>query len=53
MGVPFIAAFSGEKRNSNRIFWSRVDGTLMEHDDWNRLLVALHQLATHGDELIA
>ncbi len=27
--VPFIKAFSGEKRNSNRIFWSRVDGTLM------------------------
>ncbi|WP_261886873.1 glycogen debranching protein GlgX [Vibrio pomeroyi] len=52
--VPFIKAFSGEKRNSNRIFWSRVDGTLMEHDDWNRLSsVALHLgIGKDGDELI-
>ncbi|WP_210448647.1 glycogen debranching protein GlgX [Vibrio crassostreae] len=52
--VPFIKAFSGEKRNSNRIFWSRVDGTLMEHDDWNRLSsVALHLgIGKNGDELI-
>ncbi|CAH7145084.1 Glycogen debranching enzyme [Vibrio chagasii] len=52
--VPFIQAFSGEKRNSNRIFWSRVDGTLMEHDDWNRLSsVALHLgIGKDGDELI-
>jgi glycogen operon protein len=52
--VPFIKAFSGEQRNSNRIFWSRVDGTLMEHDDWNRLsLVALHLgIGDEGDEMI-
>ncbi|MEC7309366.1 glycogen debranching protein GlgX [Vibrio crassostreae] len=52
--VPFIKAFSGEKRNSNRIFWRRVDGTLMEHDDWNRLSsVALHLgIGKNGDELI-
>ncbi|MBW3695399.1 glycogen debranching enzyme GlgX [Vibrio sp. T187] len=41
--VPFIQAFSGERRNLNRIHWRRIDGTLMEHDDWNRLSsVALH-----------
>ncbi|WP_394246376.1 glycogen debranching protein GlgX [Vibrio profundi] len=41
--VPFIQAFSGERRNLNRIFWRRIDGSLMEHDDWNRLSsVALH-----------
>ncbi|MFM2600526.1 glycogen debranching protein GlgX [Vibrio fortis] len=52
--VPFIKAFSGEQRNSNRIFWSRVDGTLMEHDDWNRLSsVALHLgIGEDGDEMI-
>ncbi|MFA0521846.1 glycogen debranching enzyme, partial [Vibrio sp. 10N.222.55.E8] len=52
--VPFIRAFSGEKRNSNRIFWRRVDGTLMEHDDWNHLSsVALHLgIGKEGDELI-
>ncbi|PMH43124.1 glycogen debranching enzyme GlgX [Vibrio sp. 10N.286.49.B3] len=52
--VPFIKAFSGKKRNNNRIFWRRIDGTLMEHDDWNRLSsVALHLgINTHGDELI-
>ncbi|MFG0770864.1 glycogen debranching protein GlgX [Vibrio plantisponsor] len=41
--VPFIRAFSGDERNFNRIFWRRVDGELMEHDDWNRVrAVALH-----------
>ncbi len=41
--VPFIRAFSGDERNFNRIFWRRVDGSLMEHDDWNRVnCVALH-----------
>lgn len=52
--VPFIKAFSGDRRNSNRIFWSRVDGTIMEHDDWNRLSsVALHLgIGKEGNELI-
>ncbi|MFM2587312.1 glycogen debranching protein GlgX [Vibrio sp. TBV020] len=51
--VPFIRAFSGEKRNSNRIYWRRLDGSFMEHDDWNRLSsVALHLgIGKDGDEL--
>lgn len=51
--VPFIRAFSGEKRNTNRIFWRRIDGAFMEHDDWNRLSsVALHLgIGKEGDEL--
>ncbi|MGD8117439.1 glycogen debranching protein GlgX [Vibrio sp. TRT 29B02] len=51
--VPFIRAFSGAKRNNNRIFWRRIDGSFMEHDDWNRLSsVALHLgIGKHGDEL--
>lgn len=52
--VPFIRAFSGEKRNDNRIFWSRVDGKLMSMEDWNRLSsVALHiGIGEDGDELV-
>ncbi len=52
--LPFIRAFSGESRNSNRVFWRRVDGSLMEHDDWNRLnTVALHLgIGDDGEELI-
>lgn len=52
--VPFIRAFSGEYRNNNRIFWHRIDGTLMEHDDWNRLSsVALHLgIGKDGQELV-
>jgi glycogen operon protein len=52
--VPFIRAFSGENRNNNRIFWRRIDGTLMEHDDWNRLSsVALHLgIGKDGEELV-
>lgn len=52
--VPFIRAFSGEERNFNRIFWRRVDGHLMEHDDWNRLsCVALHiGIGEEGQELL-
>ncbi len=52
--TPFIRAFSGETRNDNRIFWSRVDGQLMEHDDWNSLSsVALHiGIGKNGDELL-
>ncbi|MCJ2377618.1 glycogen debranching protein GlgX [Vibrio sp. ZSDZ34] len=52
--TPFIRAFSGDTRNNNRIFWSRVDGQLMEHDDWNSLSsVALHLgIGKEGDELL-
>ncbi|MGR5544849.1 glycogen debranching protein GlgX [Vibrio sp. PNB22_2_2] len=52
--VPFIRAFSGEHRNNNRIFWHRTDGSLMEHDDWNRLSsVALHLgIGKKGQELV-
>ncbi|WP_237486870.1 glycogen debranching protein GlgX [Vibrio hippocampi] len=52
--VPFIRAFSGEKRNDNRIFWSRVDGQLMSMDDWNHLSsVALHiGIGEDGQELL-
>ncbi len=52
--VPFIRAFSGENRNNNRIFWRRIDGSLMEHDDWNRLSsVALHLgIGKEGQELV-
>ncbi|KGY13088.1 glycogen debranching protein [Vibrio tubiashii] len=51
--VPFIRAFSGEHRNNNRIYWRRLDGSFMEHDDWNKLSsVALHLgIDEHGDEL--
>ncbi|KJY84469.1 glycogen debranching protein [Vibrio galatheae] len=51
--VPFIRAFSGENRNDNRIFWRRLDGSFMEHDDWNRLSsVALHLgIGKDGNEL--
>ncbi|MCG9595337.1 glycogen debranching protein GlgX [Vibrio sp. Isolate25] len=51
--VPFIRAFSGENRNDNRIHWRRIDGTFMEHDDWNQLSSVALQLGIgqHGDEL--
>lgn len=51
--VPFIRAFSGKSRNNNRIFWRRIDGSFMEHDDWNRLSsVALHLgIGKQGNEL--
>ena len=42
-GSRLFVPFSGDERNFNRIFWRRVDGELMEHDDWNRVsAVALH-----------
>ncbi len=52
--VPFVKAFSGEKRNENRIYWRRADGRLMEHEDWNRLsCVALHLgIGEKGEELL-
>ena len=51
--VPFIRAFSGENRNDNRIHWRRIDGTFMEHDDWNQLSSVALQLGIgkQGDEL--
>ncbi|MDN3611976.1 glycogen debranching protein GlgX [Vibrio ostreicida] len=51
--VPFIKAFSGDSRNDNRISWHRVDGTFMEHDDWNRLSSVALQLGIgkQGDSL--
>ncbi len=51
--VPFIRAFSGEKRNHNRIHWYRIDGTVMAHEDWNQLSsVALHLgISKYGQEL--
>ncbi|OEF08418.1 glycogen debranching protein GlgX [Vibrio genomosp. F10] len=52
--VPFIHAFSGETRNDNRIFWRRIDGSYMEHDDWNNLSsVALHLgIGKSGNEML-
>lgn len=52
--VPFIRAFSGETRNSNRVFWRRNDGNLMEQDDWNQVSsVALHiGIGEKGQELL-
>lgn len=52
--VPFIRAFSGETRNSNRVFWRRNDGTLMEQDDWNQVSsVTLHiGIGEDGQELL-
>ncbi len=47
--VPFIRAFSGEERNANRVLWRRVDGTLMEHDDWNRLSSVALQMGIGSD----
>ncbi|EGU46294.1 type II secretory pathway, pullulanase [Vibrio ichthyoenteri ATCC 700023] len=51
--VPFIRAFSGERRNHNRIVWRRLDGKDLSHDDWNQLTaVALHLgIDEHGNEL--
>ncbi|MGD8171703.1 glycogen debranching protein GlgX [Vibrio sp. TRT 21S02] len=52
--VPFIKAFSGKQRNFNRIVWRRIDGTVMEHDDWNQLsAVSLHLgINEKGQELL-
>jgi glycogen operon protein len=52
--LPFTRAFSGDSRNANRVFWRKVDGSLMEHDDWNRLnTVALHLgIDKDGEELL-
>ncbi|CAM3631010.1 Glycogen debranching enzyme [Vibrio aerogenes CECT 7868] len=52
--IQFIDAFSGNSRNSNRVFWRRVDGKLMNQDDWNQLsAVALHLgIGDDGAELL-
>ncbi|AUI87606.1 glycogen debranching enzyme GlgX [Vibrio azureus] len=52
--VPFIRAFSGKNRNKNRIFWRCLDGTLMRHEDWNRVnSVSLHLGAgKDGQEMV-
>ncbi|MDW6094443.1 glycogen debranching protein GlgX [Vibrio rhizosphaerae] len=52
--VPFIQAFSGDSRNSNRVFWRKVDGSLMTQDDWNQLnSVSLHLgIGDSGDEIL-
>ncbi|MEH0689047.1 glycogen debranching protein GlgX [Vibrio cholerae] len=51
--VPFIRAFSGDTRNENRVLWRRIDGTFMEHEDWNQLSCVALQLGIDkaGDEL--
>ncbi|MDR9827343.1 glycogen debranching protein GlgX [Vibrio sp. FNV 38] len=51
--VPFIKAFSGPSRNLNRVYWRRVNGGAMSHEDWNQLSsVALHMgLGKDGNEL--
>ncbi len=52
--VPFINAFSGEKRNQHRVFWRREDGEQMEIEDWNtRNSLSLHMgLNTKGPEML-
>jgi glycogen operon protein len=52
--VPFIQAFSGKRRNKNRVFWCRPDGEPMGIDDWNQLRsVALYLgIDKGGRELI-
>lgn len=52
--LPFIKAFSGKSRNSNRVFWRKVDGKLMAHEDWNKVrCIALHLgINTDGEELL-
>jgi glycogen operon protein len=52
--LPFTRAFSGDSRNSNRVYWRQVNGKLMEHDDWNRFnCVALHLgIDQDGEELL-
>lgn len=49
----FISAFSGSKRNGNRIKWSRPDGLKVSHCDWENLYaVGLHiGVGKHGSEL--
>ncbi|RJX65189.1 glycogen debranching enzyme GlgX [Vibrio sinensis] len=51
--LPFIKAFSGKTRNQNRVSWHQVDGSLVEHDDWNQIqAIALHLgIGKNGEEL--
>jgi glycogen operon protein len=53
--VPFISAFSGDSRNSNRVYWRQVDGLLMGPNDWDHRhrAVALHLgIGDDGAELL-
>ncbi|MGF1909293.1 glycogen debranching protein GlgX [Vibrio kasasachensis] len=51
--VPFIRAFSGESRNSNRVNWRQLDGSEISHQDWNQLTaVGLHMgIGENGEQL--
>lgn len=51
--LPFIRAFSGDSRNSNRVYWRQLDGSAISHDDWNQLTaVGLHMgIGEDGDQL--
>lgn len=51
--VPFVKAFSGPTRNLNRVYWRKVGGEAMSHDDWNQLSsVAMHMgIGKEGNEL--
>lgn len=41
--IQFIDAFSGTSRNSNRVFWRKVDGSEMAGHDWDKnLCIALN-----------
>ncbi|RQW64927.1 glycogen debranching protein GlgX [Vibrio viridaestus] len=52
--VPFIDAFSGDSRNSNRVFWRKVDGGEMGYDDWNKHICVALQLGINksGPQII-
>lgn len=51
--TPFIRAFSGETRNSNRVYWRKLDGNPLSHQDWNTITaVGLHMgIGEYGDQL--
>ena len=51
--LPFIRAFSGESRNSNRVYWRQIDGSAISHNDWNQLTaVGLHMgIGENGEQL--
>ncbi|USD67627.1 glycogen debranching protein GlgX [Vibrio sp. SCSIO 43136] len=52
--LPFVKAFSGHSRNDNRVHWTKTDGKLMSHEDWNQIrAISLHLgIGKDGDELI-
>ncbi|OLQ91074.1 glycogen debranching protein GlgX [Vibrio panuliri] len=51
--LPFIRAFSGDSRNNNRVYWRKLDGKPLSHEDWNTITaVGLHMgIGEHGDQL--